>query len=99
MGITQSTFICLYAATVGITAIIFIPCDLGLDKLGADELDGVAQLLKRPGPILSARTRRHPNQARRQLRDRLPHLAAGHTLLDSNFAVHGYAMQLADPFG
>src|SRR5262249_46505310 len=84
---------------LGVAAIILIAFDIGLDELRADEFHGVAQLLKLPRPILRTRARFHPNHTRWQLRYRLEQLTAGHALLNDDFAVLVYPMQLENTFG
>ena len=45
---------------------------IGFHKLWAHQLDGMPKFLKLPRPVLSAATRLHPDEAWRQLCDRVP---------------------------
>src|SRR5262249_54055598 len=84
---------------LGLTALSLIPSDIRCDELGTHELGGVPPLLKPPGPIRRTRTRLHPNPTRGQLRARLEQLAAGHPLVDGDFAVFIYPVELENIFG
>ncbi|MNN83861.1 hypothetical protein D3C81_2009520 [compost metagenome] len=50
---------------LGICCVIFVALDIGFDELGSHESHGMAQFLKLAGPIVSATTSFHADQAGR----------------------------------
>jgi len=50
-------------------------------------------------PVLPTATRLHPNEARRQLRDRVSYPGSRHALLYGDFTLRVDAMQVKDAFG
>ena len=54
----------------GVATVILIAFDLRLHKLEADQLEGMAELLKFPRLILGTAARFHPYEARRELCNR-----------------------------